>query len=67
VVECDQSSSDDETKEVYTTKMIWPKQAKSLAYSSLQPVQKKHQEEVSLHLMLASVTKYSMSYSKWQH
>jgi hypothetical protein len=26
--------------------MVWPKQAKSLACSSLQPVQKKRQEEV---------------------
>jgi hypothetical protein len=25
VVECDQSSSDDESKEVYATEMIWPK------------------------------------------
>jgi hypothetical protein len=46
IVECDQSSSDDESKEVYATEMVWPKQAKSSAYSSLQSVQKKRREEV---------------------
>jgi hypothetical protein len=44
ILECDQSSSDDKSTEVYTAEMIWPKQAKSLACSSLQPVQKKRQE-----------------------
>jgi hypothetical protein len=46
IVECDQSSSDDESTEIYAAEMVWPKQAKSLACSSLQPVQKKRQEEV---------------------
>jgi hypothetical protein len=46
IVECDQTSSDDESKEVYAAKMVWPKQAKSSVCSSLQPVQKKWQEEV---------------------
>jgi hypothetical protein len=46
IVECDQSSSDDESTEVYAAEMVWPKQAKSLACSSLQPVRKKRQEEV---------------------
>jgi hypothetical protein len=46
IVECDHSSSDDESKEVYAAKMVWPKQAKSMVCSSLQPVQKKWQEEV---------------------
>jgi hypothetical protein len=46
IVECDQSSPDDESAEVYAAEMVWPKQAKSSACSSLQPVQKKHQEEV---------------------
>jgi hypothetical protein len=41
VVECDQSSSDDEPQEVYTADMVWPKQAKSPVCSSLQPVQKR--------------------------
>jgi hypothetical protein len=38
IVECNQSSLDDESIEVYTAKMVWPKQAKSLTCSSLQPV-----------------------------
>jgi hypothetical protein len=46
IVECDQSSSDDESTEVYAAEMVWLKQTKSLACSSLQPVQKKQQEEV---------------------
>jgi hypothetical protein len=46
IVECDQSSSDDESTEVYATEMIWPKPAKSSACSSLEPVQKKWEEEV---------------------
>jgi hypothetical protein len=46
IVECDQSSSDDESKEVYAAEMVWPKQAKSSACSSLQSIQKKRQEEV---------------------
>jgi hypothetical protein len=46
IVECDQSSSDDESTEVYAAEMVWPKQAKSSTCSSLQSVQKKQQEEV---------------------
>jgi hypothetical protein len=46
IVEHNQSSSDDELKEVYTAEIVWPEQAKSLACSSLQSVQKKQQEEV---------------------
>ena len=46
IVECDQSSSDDESTEVYVAEMVWPKQAKSSASSSLQAVQKKQQEDV---------------------
>jgi hypothetical protein len=46
VVEYDQSSSDDESKEVYASEMVWPNQAKSLVCFSLQPAQNKWQEEV---------------------
>jgi hypothetical protein len=46
IVEHNQSSSNDEPKEVYTTKIVWPEQAKSSACSTLQLVQKKRQEEV---------------------
>jgi hypothetical protein len=45
-VECDKSSSDEESIEVYAAEMVLPKQAKSLACSSLQPVQKKWQEKI---------------------
>jgi hypothetical protein len=40
VVECGQSSSDDESQEVCATEMVWPKQAKSPICSSLYLVQK---------------------------
>jgi hypothetical protein len=46
IVECDQSSSDDESTEVYAAEMVWPKQAKFLACSFLQSDQKKRQEKV---------------------
>jgi hypothetical protein len=46
VVECDQSSLDDEPQQVYIAEMFWPKQVKSPVCSSLQPIQKKRQEEV---------------------
>jgi hypothetical protein len=46
IVECDQISSDDESKEVYVVEIVWPKQAKSSACSSLQSVPKKRQKEV---------------------
>jgi hypothetical protein len=46
IVECDQSSSDDESTEVYVVEMVLPKQAKSSTCSSLHPVQKKRQEQV---------------------
>jgi hypothetical protein len=46
MVDCDQSSSDDEPQEVYATEMVWLKQGKSPVCSSLHPVQKKRQKEV---------------------
>jgi hypothetical protein len=46
IVECDQSSSDDKLTEIYAAEMVWPKQTKFSVCSSLQPVQKKRQEEV---------------------
>jgi hypothetical protein len=46
IVEHSQSSSDSEPKEIYTAEIVWPEQAKSSACSSLQPVQKKRQEEI---------------------
>jgi hypothetical protein len=64
IVECDQSSSDNESKEVYAAEMVWPKWAKSSACSSLQPVQKKRQEKVKFTFNVASVKKYLMNFSK---
>jgi hypothetical protein len=46
IVEHSQSSSDGEPKEIHTAEIVWPEQAKSSACSSLQPVQKKRQEEI---------------------
>jgi hypothetical protein len=64
IVGCDQSSSDDESTEAYAAEMIWPKQAKSSACSSLQPVQRNGKRRLSLRLMLVNVIKYLMNYSK---
>jgi hypothetical protein len=46
IIECDQSSSEDESTEIYAAEMVWPKQSKSSACASLQPIQKKRQEDV---------------------
>jgi hypothetical protein len=62
IVECDQSSSDDESKEVYAAEMVWPKQAKSSACSFLWLVQKKSKRRLSLYLMLENVIRYSTNY-----
>lgn len=48
VAECDQSSSNDESNEVYASEMVQPKQAKSPVCFSLQPFQNKGQEEVKI-------------------
>jgi hypothetical protein len=57
IVECDQISSDDESKEVYAAEMVWPKQAKSSACFSLQPVQKKRQQEVKFTINVGKCNK----------
>jgi hypothetical protein len=46
IVDYDQSSSDDESTELYAAEMVCPTQAKSLTFSSLQPVKNKRQEGV---------------------
>jgi hypothetical protein len=46
VVDCESDSSDDEEKEVYAAKFVWPSKAKSYTCSSLKPNQKNRQEEV---------------------
>jgi hypothetical protein len=50
-------NSDDESTDVYTTKLVWPAQAKPSACSSLQPVQKNRQEEVKFTFNLAKCDK----------
>jgi hypothetical protein len=45
LVECDPSSSDDESTYVYTAELVWPTSVKPLACSALQLVQKNRQEE----------------------
>jgi hypothetical protein len=68
LIECDQSSSDDESKEVYAAEMVWPKQAKSLACSSLQSVQKKRQEEVKFTFNVGKCDNiFDELLKKWQH
>jgi hypothetical protein len=56
IVECDQSSLDDELKEVCSAEMVCPKQAKPSACSSLHPVQKKWQEEFKFTFNVGNVT-----------
>jgi hypothetical protein len=62
IVEHNQSNLDDEPKEVYTTEIVWPEQAKSSACSSLQSVQKKRQEEVKFTFNVANAIRYLMNY-----
>jgi hypothetical protein len=64
MVECDESNSDDESKEVYATEIVWPKQAKSSVCFSLEPVQKKQQEEVKFIFNIGKCDKISMKYTK---
>jgi hypothetical protein len=42
----ERDNSDDESAYVYTAEFVWPTKAKSSACSSLQPIQKNHQEEI---------------------
>ena len=56
IVECDQSSSDNESTEVYAAEMVWPKQDKSSACSSVQPFQKKQQEYIKFTFNVGNVT-----------
>jgi hypothetical protein len=42
---------------VYVAEMVWPKQAKSSVCSSLQPVQKKRQEEIKFTLNISKYDK----------
>jgi len=42
----DSDSSDDESKEVYAAKFVWPSKAKSSLVLSLKPIQKNRHEEL---------------------
>jgi hypothetical protein len=57
IIDCDQSSSDDETKDVYAVELVWADKAKPLACSSLQSVQKCRQEEVKFTFNVAKCDK----------
>jgi hypothetical protein len=61
IVECDQSSSDDESTEVYAAEMVWPNLRLVPPYSRFK---RNGKRKLSLHLMLANVIKYLMNYSK---
>ena len=57
LVDYDDSSSDDESKDIYDAKLVWPAKAKPTACSSLQPVQKNQQEEVKFTFNVAKCDK----------
>jgi hypothetical protein len=57
LVEHDPSSSDDESTDIYTTKLVWLAKAKPSACSSLQPIQKNRQEEVKFTFNVAKCDK----------
>jgi hypothetical protein len=63
-VECDESSSADESPQVYVVELVWPAKAKPPACSSLQPIQKISRRRLSLLLLLPNVIKYLMNYSR---
>ena len=64
MIECDQSSLNDESKEVYAVEMVWPKQTKSLVFPLCSRFKRNDKKRLNLHLRLENVTKYSMNYSK---
>jgi hypothetical protein len=57
LVDYDDSSSDDESKDMYDAKRVWPAKAKPTSCSSLQPVQKNQQEEVKFNFNVAKCDK----------
>jgi hypothetical protein len=68
ILECDESSSKDESPRTYATELVWSAKAKLLACSSLQPVQKKWQEEVKLTFNVAKYDKnIKWITQKWQY
>jgi hypothetical protein len=61
IVECDQSSSDNESEEVYMAEMVWPNLQLVPPYSQFK---RNGKNKLSLHLMLENVIKYLINYSK---
>jgi hypothetical protein len=57
LIDRNDSSSDDDSKDMYAAKLVWPTKAKPLACSSLQPVQKNRQEEVKFNFNVAKCDK----------
>jgi hypothetical protein len=57
IVDDDESSSDDESPEVYTAQLVWPAKAKPPTCSSLQSVQKNRQKEVKFTFIVAKCDK----------
>ena len=57
IVDCDESSIDDESSEVYAAKLVWPTKAKPPTCFALQLVQKSWQEEVKFTFNVAKCDK----------
>jgi hypothetical protein len=64
MVDCDQSSSDDEPQDMYVAEMVWPKEAKSQFVPLYSRFKINSKKRLNLCLMLANVIKYSMNYSR---
>jgi hypothetical protein len=62
----ERDSSDDESADVYTAELVWLTKAKSFVCSSLQPVQKNHQEYVKFTVNVAKYDKiFDELLKKW--
>jgi hypothetical protein len=57
LVDCNDSSSNNESKDMYVVELVWPAKTKPAVCSSLQPVQKNQQEEVRFTFNIAKCDK----------
>jgi hypothetical protein len=57
LVDCNDSSFDDESKDMNATEYVWPAKAKPIACLSLQSVQKNRQEDVKFTFNVAKCDK----------
>jgi hypothetical protein len=64
IVECDQSSSDDESTEVYAAEMVCQNRPNLRLVPPYNRFRRNNKSKLNLHLMWSSVTRYSMNYSK---